>query len=95
MTTLQANRVPLASLTSYTRAKPPYATDDNENSIQHNFETLTSPRKPTLLNWCLPCLSVIILGGDGGVVLLFCLDKGGEEGTLGSGFGCDCGWWLT
>jgi len=63
----------------------------------HNVNERTSPRKPTRLNWSLPDLSVIILGGDGGVVLLFCLGSGGELGALRGGFGggvasCCCGW---
>ena len=54
----------------------------------------TSPRNPTRLNWSLPDLSVMILGGEGGVVLLFCLGSGGDDGAFGGGFGGSC-WWLT
>jgi hypothetical protein len=54
----------------------------------------TSPRNPTRLNWSLPDLSVMILGGEGGVVLLFCLGSGGDDGAFGGGFGGSW-WWLT
>lgn len=42
----------------------------------------------------------MIFGGEGGVVLGFCLGKGGEAGAFGSGLGSgggDSGWltWLT
>lgn len=56
---------------------------------------LTSPRKPTRLNCSLPVLSVMIFGGEGGVVLLFCLGRGGEAGAFGGGLGGVCWWWLT
>jgi hypothetical protein len=45
-------------------------------SRKMNIRRQTSPRNPTRLNWSLPDLSVMILGGEGGVVLLFCLGSG-------------------
>lgn len=36
----------------------------------------------------------MILGGEGGVTLGFCLGKGGDEGAFETGFGI-ASWWLT
>jgi hypothetical protein len=53
-------------------------------------ESPTSPRNPTLRYSSVLALSLIILGGDGGAVLVFCLGKGGEGGSLDS-----AGFWFT
>jgi hypothetical protein len=40
----------------------------------------TSPKNPILRNWSVLDLSLIIFGGEGGVVFVFCLGNGGDGG---------------
>lgn len=100
VTTLHARRVPRTSLTSYTRAKPPCQTMSDRGYVHQTASGQTSPKNPTRWNSNSLFLSLMTLGGDGGVVLLFCLGNGGSTGAaltfsclVGEG-ACGGGTWL-
>ncbi len=87
VTTLQASLLFRESLTSYTLANPPWRRTLSTPILGYILKIRTSPRKPTRSNCTLPWLSTITFGGDGGVVLLFCLGSGGDGGVFAGGFG--------